>query len=127
MNSPYAVPASVPAQTERSETIMRDSTSSDAVVVLSEEHTTFVDPVTLDQTVLHQKVFLWSVMGAPILGGAVTYRCKACTRHPFIETETTQCSCGKRVCKARCTRNNQCRPCSWMTSVKEFFAWLFHL
>lgn len=127
MDSPYAVPASVPAQTERSETIMRDSNSSDASVIQFEEHTTFVDPVTLDQTILHQKVFVWSVMGAPILGGAVTYRCKACKRFPFIETESIQCSCGKRVCKARCTRKNQCRPCSWLTSLKEFLAWLFRL
>jgi hypothetical protein len=127
MDSPYAVPASVPAQTERSETIMRDSNSSDAVVIQSEHHTTFVNPDTLDQTILHQKVFLWSVMGAPILGGAVTYRCKACKRYPFIETETVQCYCSKRVCKARCSRNNQCRPHSWLTSIKEFFPWFFQL
>jgi hypothetical protein len=105
---------------------MHDTTSGDALVVQSEEHSITVDPVTLDQTTVHQKVHVWSVMGAPIIG-SVTYRCKACRRYPFIETETTHCSCGKTVCKNRCTRHEKCRPCSWITTIKEFVQWLLHL
>lgn len=124
MDSPYAVPPNVPAQTDRSETLMRDRTSGDAVVVMSEAHTTLVDPNTLDQTTIHQKVHLWSVLGAPIIG-SVTYRCNACHRYPFIDAEILRCSCGKTVCKVRCTRLEQCRPCSWITTIKRFFQWLF--